>query len=734
MILVIEDIMNSLIKDFINNLEYLYIGMFFLLVIYHFFIFLGRKKDLSNIACTVFNLAIISAIFFNSIFPIYSNNIVMNKIFDSIGLMLLGSALVFMGSTFFNLKRKMKLIIIDILIVNLICIIAIVFYCFSDSFYITLIEYNLGLLCFIGYSIILFSEIIRLKQYKTIIQKLLIVGFVIFHLSMANTAIFMILSKGIYISVVSNYTPFVIMAIIFAFTFALKFNNEYNELNLLKSTLEQKVTARTRELEEANEQKTEAFINISHEIKTPVTLIYNYLDKHLKNNKSTEELDIALQNAKKLKRDITNVLDFSKLEKNMAAYDHSKISDLSQIIEKTVYQFKEFAFRKGIDLICEADPNIYVKIDPDAVSRILNNLIDNAIKYSEPDGSISVSLTTDGNNTVMSVNDTGIGIPEEMLEHIFKPYFQVSRKKSNIQGIGMGLNIVKKLIDAVDGKISVVGRPEKGTSVKVIFNRYFLNKNDRLSTIDVEDLNYENPVDFVLKISGFDENKKNVLLVEDNRSMLAYIHNELVGIYNIYYAFNGKEALEKLGKPKKPDIIISDIMMDVMDGLEFRDELLKKEEFDSIPFIFLTARISDEEKVKSLEKGAVDYITKPFNIDELKAKLTALLKIKDALNKERLDELAGKIYEHLKERQDITGFNPEGDIFDSEKDNSALYKKYGISGRQVEIISLLEKGLERKEISGSLNISMSTVNTHIERLYKKFNVSNRIELLNVIKE
>lgn len=119
--------------------------------------------------------------------------------------------------------------------------------------------------------------------------------------------------------------------------------------------------------------------------------------------------------------------------------------------------------------------------------------------------------------------------------------------------------------------------------------------------------------------------------------MLSSLQNDLSGEYNIFYSINGKEALEILKNIPKPDIILSDIMMDVMDGFEFHTELLKDSNFNSVPFIFLTAKGSEDDKISSLKKGAVDYITKPFNIDEVKSKLHSLLKIKEALNRERIE-------------------------------------------------------------------------------------------------
>ncbi len=237
-----------------------------------------------------------------------------------------------------------------------------------------------------------------------------------------------------------------------------------------------------------------------------------------------------------------------------------------------------------------------------------------------------------------------------------------------------------------------------------------------------------------LKEKEYDPGKKTILTVEDNTQMLKFIMNNLSGEYNFYYAVNGKDALDKLKSIRKPDIIISDIMMDQMDGYEFYDELMKDDSYRSIPFIFLTAKTRTDEKLKGLKKGAVDFITKPFDMEELKAKLSSLLRMKDALNKERIDELMMKF-------SMLPGSGPE--TSDGTKLNEHEKEKINgddelienvISRGQVEIFSLLEKGFERKEISDYLDISLSTVKTQLDRMFKKFNVKNKTELINIIRK
>ena len=219
--------------------------------------------------------------------------------------------------------------------------------------------------------------------------------------------------------------------------------------------------------------------------------------------------------------------------------------------------------------------------------------------------------------------------------------------------------------------------------------------------------------------------------------MLSFLLKDLSSDYNICYALNGKDALEKIKNLSKPDIIISDIMMDVMDGYEFYTKLLKDFNFKSIPFIFLTAKSGIDDRLKGLKKGAVDFITKPFNIDELRAKLYSLLKVKEALNSERIEEIAKELTGVLDTTNNVLSSMNKNKISDNKNEiteKDALTMKYGISRRQIEIFSLLEKGFERKEISDCLNVSLSTVKTHINRLFNKFKVNNKTTLINIIRK
>ena len=216
------------------------------------------------------------------------------------------------------------------------------------------------------------------------------------------------------------------------------------------------------------------------------------------------------------------------------------------------------------------------------------------------------------------------------------------------------------------------------------------------------------PVNFVIKpIGEIDETKSNILLIEDNRDLVALMQDNLKEKYNFFFALNGIEALNLLDTIPKPDIIISDIMMDKMNGYEFYEKLQLIEEYKAIPLIFLTAKTTEKDKALGLSKGAIDYIFKPFSINELIFKIESLLKLQSMLGEVKLNEMKNRIYRAL-----------END--DSNKKQIDFDKKcanFKLSFREKQIIQSLIKGKTYKDIGVKYNLAEGTINTHITHTY-----------------
>ena len=489
------------------------------------------------------------------------------------------------------------------------------------------------------------------------------------------------------------------------------------------------------EIDKINKQKINLFINLAHETKTPLTLINNYLDKYIKKKGMTEELSIIKENLDKMINNMTDYLDIGKLERNQLFYNHDTIINFSSLIKIKYLLFKEIANKKRIKIKLDTPENLYIKIDPYAIDRIINNLLDNAIKYNKESGTINIKLVSLNDKIEFIIEDTGIGINEEQLEYIFNPFYQVSIEKRNIQGIGMGLNIVKKIVDEVNGEIKVTSKINRGTLFKITFNTYKLKEKDIIN----EEVKHLIPKlgtskNALKKIKYF-SNRYNIFIIEDNIEILLLLQDSIKNKYNFFYSLNGKEALEKLNSIPRPHVIISDIIMDEMDGYAFSENIFNNEEYKSIPFIFLTAKNIDEDKLKGLSKGAIDFICKPFNIEILLAKIESILKYQELINEVILKNLNKEIYNYLKFNSNQT-LTAKTDIKKSINYNliGKLHTEYGITQKELEIINLLRKNLEYKEIGISLNISINTVRTHIKRIFEKCKVRSSRELLKRIDD
>ena len=466
--------------------------------------------------------------------------------------------------------------------------------------------------------------------------------------------VFIIVLSGIFVSYITKRLKIVLDR-------ALYSEAESYELGIAKQAIE-----------EASKQKTNFLINILHEIKTPLTLIKNSLNTFIKKHGLSPEIEMIKQNVDKLQRDTINSLDSQKLERGQIFYDHNQIINLTDMLKAKIDLFKEIAIKKNVKITSNMEKNIYVKIDSYAMDRVINNIIDNAIKYNNLDGKIDICLKTNNNKAAFIVDDTGIGISTKQQKHIFEPYYQISHVKRNIQGIGMGLNIVKMIIQGVNGEIKVNSKLDQGTTFKVILQKHILSDND----ITQENIEYSKPIHSVihvdLKETKFKKSKHNILFVEDNLQMLTYLQNNMQEKYNVFYATNGKEALEKIESIPKPHIIIADIMMDEMDGYKFFKALSKNNNFNNIPFIFLTAKTTPEDIAKGFELGSVDYITKPFNLTELLARIKSHIEL--MLAKKELTE-SNKKLETLSRIDYLTQLSNRMDMLEKVENEKARFKR-----------------------------------------------------------
>ena len=490
------------------------------------------------------------------------------------------------------------------------------------------------------------------------------------------------------------------------------------------STLKSEVDKRTEELTVISNQRTNTLINLAHETKTPLTLLKNYIDEYSSKRKGSDELSIVRKSIDKLSADITNLLDIEKFQKGLSIYDHSQVTSFTEILKDNITLFIPYAKKRGLTIEASIAPNIYIQSDPMAINRLINNLLDNAIKYSSEGKKISVTLEKNDIYVNFSVSDQGFGIPEDLQEKVFQPYYQINHQKKSSQGLGLGLPIVKKVVDSLNGQLSVKSyvQGSPGTRITVKLKPYTLTNNDQISFAELHPLNFDDPN--LSAITQHDVRKKNILIVEDNSEMAYYLHLKLKDSYNIEIAANGIEALEKLrGKDVHPALIISDVMMDEMDGYTLAEIISQDNTFNYIPFLFLTARSNIDDKLLALDLGAIDFITKPFSILELQKRIKSILqytlKQKHTIYQSAIKAITTIDAENLSEHitTNITHFDRNCGA-------------YNLTPREKVIAKFILDGVTYRKIGESLFIAERTVTTHVQHIFEKVKVSNKIELIN----
>lgn len=491
------------------------------------------------------------------------------------------------------------------------------------------------------------------------------------------------------------------------------------------TNLQKEVEKRTKELERINEQKTTTFVNLAHETKTPLTLINNYLEEYMSKHESSEEINIIKRNIDKLSTDIVNFFDLERFNKGIVVYNHDSISDFGAILKDALVLFREFARKRKIELHANIEDDVYVKADPVAISRVVNNLIENAIKFSNDDCVIEVALLTRVDQIFFSIKDCGIGIPPELHKKVFEPYYQIANMKRNTQGMGLGLPIVKKVVDDLNGEIKLESNPKKapGTTITVALKKHVLSDGEEISKVSRSKNQLAPAPEVAIRETIYDADKPTILVVEDNTAMVNYLVTKLGERYNVFAALNGNDALKKIKSLLVlPDLIISDVMMDKVDGYTLARILSNDPAYNHIPFIFLSAKSARNDRLQGLKLGAIDFIQKPFSFQELAGKIESVLahagKQKRAVISSALSALTG---------QESSKMRPTTDDFEK---NCQLYN---LTAREKDIAKLICEGYKYKEIGETLFISERTVTKHVQNIFEKTQVSNKIELINKLE-
>ena len=452
--------------------------------------------------------------------------------------------------------------------------------------------------------------------------------------------------------------------------------------------------------EKTNNLKLQFFTNVSHELRTPLVLISNPIDKLVSDPEMNAEqhklLKMVQRNSNRLQNLINQLLDFRKMESGVLSLQPTK-ADIVPFVYDLFKAFEDIAGIKQINyrFSCE-ETAIECLFDPDKIERILFNLLSNAFKFTPDKGTIILTVkrkTKRGKGLkvktaefiYLEITDTGIGINQEEQKNIFEPFYQSDDiKRGKTVGTGIGLAYTHNLVNMHHGKIKLVSQPEQGTKFTVrlpldeeIYKNYKINEKplpvkseylyDEIKGLKASVIE----TNIILTEKESNQGKSTLLLVEDNKELLYFLADELSAEYNIITAHNGQAGLAQ-AKEHIPDLIISDLMMPEMDGVQMCRILKIELETCHIPIIILTAKAGLESEKEGLETGADEYLVKPFQIDLLRLRIKNLLQTKSKLYNQFRHDSDAIVFKKASETKDQELIKMLTDVIKQNLDNSNL--------------------------------------------------------------
>ena len=423
----------------------------------------------------------------------------------------------------------------------------------------------------------------------------------------------------------------------------------FSSINLLEE--ERK---RAEALAEIDRAKTTFFSNISHEFRTPLTLLLGPIEEALNNPETSsdnkEGLAVAYRNAVRMQKLVNTLLEFSRIEAGRLDGKFSRV-DIVELTRDLVSTFRSAIERSGMNLeITAGDVYSPVYVDTDMWEKIILNLVSNAFKYSS-EGKISVHIAETENKLRVDVTDTGTGIPEDKIDKIFDRFYRVENMEGRSQeGTGIGLALVKELVKIHQGIISVHSIVGAGSRFRIeiplgkshlpaekILEYAIESSGNTYSNAILEEAkgwltdlgeaqDFESLQDLSSGQDAIDTNKPKIVLVDDNTDMRNFLRKILSVHFSVITAIDGEDAFEK-SLQFRPELVVTDIMMPRLDGFGFLKKLRSYPDIRNIPVIFLSARAGEEAKVEGLHAGADDYMTKPFSTKELVVRISNLIRI-----------------------------------------------------------------------------------------------------------
>jgi len=429
-----------------------------------------------------------------------------------------------------------------------------------------------------------------------------------------------------------------------------------------------------------SDMKQKFFIDISHEIRTPLTLINGPIEYLINDNRTPEtvkkQLSYISQSSNRLLRLVSQILDFRKFqdvnlevsEINIAEYVKAIFNDFIEIAKE---QEINFSFNEEIG-------NTKIWADKNGLEKIMMNLLSNAFKYTPNGKSIRVNITKDEKKVAIDIIDDGIGISQDKINKLFTRFVSFNNKADN-PSTGIGLSLVKEIIEKHNATLNLVSEPDKGSTFSVYLKLgkehfsedvIFISEENNQEAVNINEITPHLP-------SKNNQEKIKILVVEDDVKLRAFITSILESDYQILEAENGKIGYQTI-IDENPDFIISDIMMPEMNGIELLKKIRTNIETSHVPVILLTAKATIESQLEGLTYGADDYITKPFSVSYLKARIENLL-----TQRKRLQEIFGSI-----EENEFKEFHPKPHLI-SDQDEEIMLK----------VIQAIEENIDNNDFS-----------------------------------
>lgn len=392
-------------------------------------------------------------------------------------------------------------------------------------------------------------------------------------------------------------------------------------------------------LQEATQSKLMFFTNVSHDLRTPLTLIAEPVEQICGAPNLTAQqhtlMQLASKNVRILRRLINQILDFRKFENGMLTANLAEM-DFSVSLEEWVESFRAVARKRDIKLTLKAPDGDHViaAFDPEKMERVVFNLLSNAFKYTPDNGAVTVEYAVSDDRLIMSVADTGRGISERDMGNIFDRFYQADRVHPN--GSGIGLSLVKAFVELHGGEVAVKSELDRGSVFTVTLPlRHVESKGTVVYETNIRAEDVETELGTSGDAPAFDSDKPLALVIDDNKDIQSLVGQLLSDEYNVIAAGDGKEGLKAAAK-YVPDIVVCDVMMPVMDGLECCRRIKGEVSTSHIPVLMLTACSMDEQRVQGYESGADGYLSKPFSGAVLRARCASLVS-----NRKRIKELTG---------------------------------------------------------------------------------------------